>query len=101
MILVYFLLCLKPFDLDTAILRRLPRRMLVDLPGEAERESPYCHPIVFHSSHHIPTEILRIYLRSETCSKDVHVPEIANRTEYYSGSDLKGLFDHFLLGMTC
>ncbi|KAF8225686.1 AAA-domain-containing protein, partial [Tricholoma matsutake] len=64
----------RPFDLDTAILRRLPRRMLVDLPGEAERE-----------------KILRIYLRSETCSKDVHVPEIANRTEYYSGSDLKDL----------
>lgn len=40
----------RPFDLDDAVLRRLPRRMLLDLPGPKERErklrSPSCHSLV-------------------------------------------------------
>lgn len=62
----------RPFDLDDAVLRRLPRRLLIDLPGEAEREA-----------------ILRIMLRGEEVGADVDVKGLAKRTEGFSGSDLK------------
>jgi len=62
----------RPFDLDDAVLRRLPRRMLVDLPGEKERR-----------------EILKILLREENVAEDVDLGEMAKRTGDFSGSDLK------------
>ncbi|KZT67710.1 AAA-domain-containing protein [Daedalea quercina L-15889] len=64
----------RPFDLDDAVLRRLPRRLLVDLPGEKERE-----------------EILKILVRDETLAEDVDLKTLAKRTESFSGSDLKHL----------
>ncbi|KAF8580891.1 AAA-domain-containing protein [Ramaria rubella] len=64
----------RPFDLDDAVLRRLPRRLLVDLPGVKERE-----------------EILKILLRDENLTPEVDLGSLARRTESFSGSDLKHL----------
>lgn len=64
----------RPFDLDDAVLRRVPRRLLVDLPGEKERE-----------------EILKILLRDETLAPEIDLKALATKTESFSGSDLKHL----------
>lgn len=64
----------RPFDLDDAALRRLPRRLLVDLPSEKDREA-----------------ILNIHLNGETLAEDVSLPKLASKTPLYSGSDLKNL----------
>lgn len=64
----------RPFDLDDAILRRLPRRILIDLPDKAARE-----------------QILRVHLKEESLHADMDVSKIAERTEGWSGSDLKNL----------
>ncbi|KAJ4297907.1 hypothetical protein N0V90_005806 [Kalmusia sp. IMI 367209] len=64
----------RPFDLDDAVIRRLPRRLLVDLPTQADR-----------------TEILKIHLRGEQLDASVDLEHIAKRTPFYSGSDLKNL----------
>ncbi|KAK7051195.1 hypothetical protein VNI00_004695 [Paramarasmius palmivorus] len=63
----------RPYDLDQAILRRLPCRMMIDLPGPSERKS-----------------ILMSHLRGESLN-DVDLDDIASSTEGYSGSDLKNL----------
>lgn len=64
----------RPFDLDEASLRRLPRRLLVDLPIEKDREA-----------------ILKIHLQSERLDPDVSIPDLAAQTPFYSGSDLKNV----------
>lgn len=64
----------RPFDLDDAVLRRVPRRLLVDLPGEKERE-----------------EILKILLRDEMLAPEIDLRALAMKTESFSGSDLKHL----------
>lgn len=62
----------RPMDLDDAVLRRLPRRLLVDLPTESDR-----------------LEILKIHLRNESLAEDLDLATIAKNTPFYSGSDLK------------
>ncbi|KAI9338711.1 P-loop containing nucleoside triphosphate hydrolase protein [Zopfochytrium polystomum] len=64
----------RPFDLDDAILRRMPRRVLVDLPDAAARE-----------------KILASHLRDEALAPDVSLQSLAERTVLYSGSDLKNV----------
>lgn len=64
----------RPMDLDDAVLRRLPRRLLVDLPTEQDR-----------------LEILKIHVRHESVSKEVNMSELAKKTPFYSGSDLKNV----------
>ncbi|KAI4719733.1 AAA-domain-containing protein [Aureobasidium sp. EXF-10727] len=64
----------RPFDLDDAVLRRLPRRLLVDLPLAKDREG-----------------ILNIHLKGETLDPAVSLSDLAKNTPLYSGSDLKNL----------
>ncbi|KAK5136016.1 hypothetical protein LTR08_004270 [Meristemomyces frigidus] len=64
----------RPFDLDDAVLRRLPRRLLVDLPVVKDRES-----------------ILGIHLKNEVLADGVSLAKLAEQTPLYSGSDLKNL----------
>lgn len=64
----------RPFDLDDAVLRRLPRRLLVDLPTKADRE-----------------KILGIHLRDETLDPSVSLDTLAAEIPLYSGSDIKNL----------
>ncbi|KAI8873990.1 AAA-domain-containing protein [Ramicandelaber brevisporus] len=64
----------RPFDLDDAVLRRLPRRILVDLPNQDARRM-----------------ILKIHLKDEKLADDVTIDELAKRTESFSGSDLRNV----------
>ena len=62
----------RPFDLDEAVLRRFPRRILVDLPDLETR-----------------TEILEVTLAENRLDSEVNLTAIAERLEGYTGSDLK------------
>ncbi|KAF2654087.1 ATPase family AAA domain-containing protein 1-A [Lophiostoma macrostomum CBS 122681] len=64
----------RPFDMDDAVIRRLPRRLLVDLPTEDDRK-----------------KILEIHLRGEQLDPSVDLDDLAKRTPLYSGSDLKNV----------
>jgi SpoVK/Ycf46/Vps4 family AAA+-type ATPase len=67
----------KPWALDPAVLRRMPRQLYVGLPDARARAS-----------------ILRVLLRKERASPalmDTDLPKVAEAAEGYSGSDLKEL----------
>ncbi|KAG1365229.1 putative ATPase family AAA domain-containing protein 1 [Cocos nucifera] len=64
----------RPFDLDDAVIRRFPRRLMVNLPDASNRE-----------------KILRVILAKEERTPDVDLEALANMTDGYSGSDLKNL----------
>lgn len=64
----------RPFDLDDAVIRRLPRRIYVDLPDAKNR-----------------LKILRIFLIQENLEPDFEFEKLASATQGYSGSDLKNL----------
>eukprot|EP00741_Cyanophora_paradoxa_P002944 tig00000655_g2857.t1 len=64
----------RPFDLDDAVLRRLPKRVLIDVPDYDARLS-----------------ILSLLLRDESLAPGFDVPALARSTEGYTGSDLKNL----------
>lgn len=64
----------RPNSLDDAVLRRLPRRIMVDLPDEQARLS-----------------ILSLHLRDDLLDSSVDLEKIAKDSVNYSGSDLKNL----------
>lgn len=64
----------RPFDLDDAVIRRLPRRIYVDLPDAENR-----------------LKILKIFLTPENLETGFEFEKLAKETEGYSGSDLKNL----------
>ncbi|XP_073526399.1 uncharacterized protein [Phyllobates terribilis] len=64
----------RPFDLDEAVIRRLPRRLMVGLPDSANRQ-----------------KILSVILAKEELGPNVELEAIASMTDGYSGSDLKNL----------
>ena len=63
----------RPFDLDEAVLRRLPRRVLIDLPNQEQRFN-----------------ILRHLLRDDNVEEPI-LRRLSEMTENFSGSDLKNV----------
>ncbi|KAG7241375.1 hypothetical protein INR49_025575 [Caranx melampygus] len=64
----------RPQDVDPAILRRMPATFHVGLPSVRQRQ-----------------DILRLILAGENLSNAINLKEIAEKTEGYSGSDLREL----------
>ncbi|GLJ11709.1 hypothetical protein SUGI_0175130 [Cryptomeria japonica] len=66
----------RPFDLDEAVIRRFPRRLMVDLPDTENR-----------------SKILKVILVDEDLAPKFNMEELAAVTDGYSGSDLKFVYN--------
>eukprot|EP00891_Asterochloris_glomerata_P008214 jgi/Astpho2/8214/fgenesh1_pm.00121_%23_5_t len=64
----------RPQDLDEACLRRFGRRIFCDLPSRPARQ-----------------QILQVILMGQDLAKDVSISKLAEKTEGFSGSDLRQL----------
>mmetsp|Transcript_13684 Transcript_13684/g.22570 ORF Transcript_13684/g.22570 Transcript_13684/m.22570 type:complete len:715 (-) Transcript_13684:592-2736(-) len=64
----------RPFDIDDAVLRRLPKRVLIDVPDSKSR-----------------LDILKLFLKDEHLSDDFDINALADMAKGYTGSDLKHL----------
>eukprot|EP00191_Tetraselmis_sp_GSL018_P005038 CAMPEP_0177609912 /NCGR_PEP_ID=MMETSP0419_2-20121207/19416_1 /TAXON_ID=582737 /ORGANISM="Tetraselmis sp., Strain GSL018" /LENGTH=1403 /DNA_ID=CAMNT_0019105017 /DNA_START=319 /DNA_END=4527 /DNA_ORIENTATION=+ len=64
----------RPYDLDEAVIRRMPRRLMVDLPDTENR-----------------VKILKVILKDEELEGGFDYEALAGVTEGYSGSDLRNL----------
>lgn len=64
----------RPQDLDPAILRRMPTTFHIGLPNQSQRH-----------------DILKLILSGENLSNAINLKEIAEKTDGYSGSDLREL----------
>ena len=73
----------RPFDLDEAVLRRFPRRIIVDLPDESGR-----------------LKLLEVLSSSDVLAPGVDLAALAAKTKGFSGSDLRELL-HEAAIMAC
>jgi katanin p60 ATPase-containing subunit A1 len=72
----------RPWDLDSAVLSRFEKKILIPLPDVDTRE-----------------KILRIHLEKKGYQVDVPFPELARRTEGYSGRELERFAKEVTTGM--
>lgn len=70
----------RPKDLDEAFMRRLPHKVLFNLPDKSAR-----------------AQILRIYLKEDDLKDDVDIDSLAQETTGFSGSDLLNLCEEAAL----